>query len=119
MRISRCLRVANSDVVVCFTPQSACTVAFTCSASGGSNVRASILQGPCAPAFGSCLVAGADVVPANISTATLALTGGQSYCLVCQNTVGNGDFTVGAAATAGDCGALPVQLLSFGVSSPR
>jgi hypothetical protein len=110
---------AFSDVVVCFTPQSGCTVAFACSASGGSNVRASILGGPCTASFANCLAAGADVVPAATSTANLALVAGQSYCFVCQNTIGNGDFTAGVSATSGNCGALPVQLLSFGIASGR
>jgi hypothetical protein len=101
-----------SDIVVCFSPQNSCTVDFTCTASGGSRVRASIVQGPCSTTPVTCLAAGPNVVPANPSTASLALTAGLNYCFICQNTVGNGDFTA-SISTVGDCGALPAELLKY------
>jgi hypothetical protein len=110
---------AFSDVVVCFTPQNSCTVSFSCNATGGSNVRASIVQGPCAGTFASCLAAGTDVVPPEFSLASLALTAGQSFCFVCQNTVGNGSFNPSITETAGSCGALPVELESFRIEDDR
>jgi hypothetical protein len=102
-----------SDIVVCFTPQNSCTVDFTCTATGGSDVRASIVQGPCSTNPVTCLVAGANVVPANPSTAAWALVSGQNYCFICQNTIGNGSFNASISATVGDCGALPAELLKY------
>jgi len=103
---------AFSDIVTCFTPQNTCTVEFICNAAGGSNVRSSIHSGSCATNFSNCLVAGADVVPGTPSPVSLALSAGSEYCFVCQNTVGNGNFSA-SITTAGDCGALPVEVSSF------
>lgn len=107
---------AFSDVVVCVTPQNSCNVDFSCSNSGGSHTRATVHEQACSANFSDCLAAGPATLPATPSTVSAALTNGHEYCFVCQNTVGNGSFTVNVTEQAmEDCGALPVELKSFSI----
>lgn len=105
-----------SDVVVCFTPENTCDVDFSCANSGGSHTRATIHQQACSSNFSACTQAGANTTPATPSVVSASLTAGQEYCFVCQNTVGNGSFTVSVTEQSmGACGALPVDLTNFSV----
>lgn len=105
-----------SDVVVCVTPENSCTVDFSCSNSGGSHTRATVHEQACSANFSDCRMAGAATTPSTPSTLSVDLTNGHEYCFVCQNTVGNGAFTVNVTEQSmGACGALPVDLKSFSI----
>ena len=109
------------DHVTCFTPQNSCTVTATCSlasvaeraqAPEGLQVGVNVVQGPCSTAPASCSASNSG---STIGTVVgVALTAGTNYCFVCESGASS-SVALDVQATAGDCGALPVELVSFEV----
>ncbi len=105
------------DAAVCFTPTSGCTVEIFCEFDSGSQ-SINVFTGPCTLTPASCThTTAATAFP---SLTGVVLTGGVNTCVVCEHTsVGSGASTITINQTAGDCGALPVGLLSFGIESSQ
>ncbi len=103
------------DWAVCFTPTNGCTVDIFCEFDSG-NHSINVFTGPCTLTPASCThTTAATAFP---SLTGVVLTGGVNTCVVCETTAaGSGAGTITINQTAGDCGALPVGLLSFGVES--
>ncbi len=101
------------DEAVCFTPTSGCTVTIECEFDSG-NLSVNVFTGPCTLTPAECTHTTAPGTP---SLAGVVLTGGQNTCVVCESDGGSTFASINLTQTAGDCGALPVGLLSFGVGS--
>ena len=109
------------DHVTCFTPQNSCTVTATCSlatlaeraqAPEVLQVGVNVVQGPCSTSPASC--SASDSGTGGGTVVGVALTAGTNYCFVCESGVSS-SLALDVQATAGDCGALPVELVSFEV----
>ena len=101
------------DHVTCFTPGMSCTVLAECFddplSPQGLQFSVSAFQGSCTTAPASCLDSSQGT--GNSGQISVALTGGTTYCFVCEV-----DFAgqVGLSlSTAGNCGPLPVELQTF------
>ncbi|MEM6796254.1 MAG: hypothetical protein AAF725_19950 [Acidobacteriota bacterium] len=100
----------GSDLAVCFTPTDDCTVTILCGIDTGTSA-VNVFDGPCSSSPAACS-ASQSGSPGEISS--VALVGGQNTCVVCEfSDPGLAEFSV--VATAGDCGSLPVELMSFSV----
>ncbi len=97
---------AGADGVICFTPQNACTMQFVCNGPSAAT-DALVGTGACGSMIGCQTNA--------TNTISVALTAMTQYCLYCEHT---GGALLGFTLTeTGDCGALPVALQTFSVSS--
>jgi len=98
-----------NDGVICITPQNSCTIAFTCNGGAPANIDAKIATGPCGSNLASCTQNGTN------SISSFAASAGVEYCLYCESSSGQlMGFTI---TETGDCGALPVSLQDFSISS--
>lgn len=103
------------DAVVCFEPELSCRADITCSVVDlGTLVSCNLVTGPCSSSPASCsastLYAQSALLPG------VDLTAGTHYCIVAEHDgAGSDAVSVEIVATAGTCGALPVELLSWSV----
>lgn len=105
------------DHVTCLTPTTDCTITAECSDGDitesveGLQIGISVFSGACNTSPASCLdstsgTGGSGQINVNV-------TGGTNYCFVCER--GDTGVTTLSLSTAGDCGALPVDLQTFSV----
>lgn len=110
------------DHVTCMTPTTSCTVNAQCSDNFtlvpvetdrtlGLQVAVNAVQGSCSTSPATCLDSGVGTGSGAITN--LALTGGTTYCFVCEAGGSSIDLRLEIQAASGDCGALPVELLSL------
>lgn len=103
----------SPDVVTCFTPQNSCSVNITCTGSSG-NLTMGITSGvACSSAPNPCTTFSGG---STLSSGAFAVTMGTMYCVYCQKS-GMGTLDTDIALSSGDCGLLPVELLSFSIES--
>jgi hypothetical protein len=109
-----CIELAI-DHVTCFVPEFDCTVVAECydaTRTEGVQFAINATQGACDTAPASCL----DSSQGSPSSGTIsvALTAGTNYCFVCEIN-SPGDLGLSMSTSAGNCGALPVGLETFGI----
>ncbi len=112
-----CANNTGLDNVVCFTPTNNCDVLISTS-TGGQGSSVNVFSGMCQEPS-SCLASTASTAPSNNSAliAPFSLTAGTQYCVVwerCGSTTQG--LTINQINTT-DCGALPVELLEYSVTS--
>lgn len=107
------------DSVVCFRPTNSCSVDFSCSATpAGSPVVVNLRimgSGSCTTAAGACGGTNLNETDGTAAMTMRPLTGGSNYCFVCASNLGTTQTLAITAAGGTNCGALPVELLIFGV----
>jgi len=108
-----------TDAVLCFTPQSSCSVTIHCdytfNLAAGSGQYVTAFTGECADAPSSCEDWGYNA--SNSQITDLPLTAGQRTCVVCQDLEPGRLLTVSMAATKGDCGLIDTRIFADGFES--
>ncbi len=104
---------SESDVVICFTPELSCTLNIDC-VHTGADVAVNLFDGVCTDSPSSCLASDSGT---GIASIVAGLTGGTHYCIVCETDLGSGTMFLDFDVDSGSCGALPVELQSFSMTS--
>jgi len=116
---SGCSNQGGDDIVLCFTPQNACTVTFVCSVDGVGAISNNIYQNVSCDDIGSgTACAASNNASGNAYITDYALSAGVEYCFVCDNvsTSGTNLLTISLDDTLGsECGALPAVLTKIAV----
>jgi hypothetical protein len=118
--------VFTLDGVVCFEPTSSCSVNFSCTSNGTGNIWVNVRNmgaGSCPTACvhtaGPCVNSAGPATPPTATLTNVSLIGGINYCFICstadQAPAAQQTFAITLAAGSADCGALPVELMSFDV----
>ncbi len=111
-----CVSNAGLDNVVCFTPTNNCDILIQTS-SGGLGSSVNIFSGPCQEPT-SCIASAASPNPYNSALVfPVSLTAGTQYCVVWERCGSASHGLTINQINATDCGALPIELLSFSVTS--
>jgi len=112
-----CASNQGLDNVACFTPTNNCDILISTS-SGGQGSSVNIFSGACQEPT-SCIASAASPGP-NFNSAIIALvslTAGTQYCVVWERCSSASHGLTINQVNSTDCGALPVELLSFSVKS--
>lgn len=108
-----CIEV-GFDAVTCFVPQSNCTIDITCGLppNGAPDMAVNLYQATCSTTPAACQAASSSFPP---TLTNQSVTGGLSYCVVCEIELDTQPITIAITENTGSCGALPVSLLKFSV----
>ncbi|MEM7352565.1 MAG: hypothetical protein AAF657_17325 [Acidobacteriota bacterium] len=107
---------ASVDHVTCFVPENSCLMNFDCLyiPAGAATIAVNVYSGSCTTSPTSCIASDANT---NFgSVATVSLTAGTQYCVVCESSVNATNLQLDFDADGGDCGALPVSIQEFSIS---